>query len=111
MDLAKRNLIDMQQYLAFLEENDHLVRVKSEVDPYLELAGIAKKYEGGKAVYFEKVKGSEFPVLIGFYWNRDILAKLFNVASGDLPFVIADDIRAWRQSPMESPVLKQGPAK
>ncbi len=110
MDLAKRNLIDMQQYLAFLEENDHLVRVKSEVDPYLELAGIAKKYEGGKAVYFEKVKGSEFPVLIGFYWNRDILAKLFNVASGDLPFVIADDIRAWRQSPMESPVLKQGPA-
>ena len=54
MDLAKRNLIDMQQYLAFLEENDHLVRVKSEVDPYLELAGIAKKYEGGKPFILKK---------------------------------------------------------
>lgn len=110
MDLAKRNLIDMQQYIGFLEENNHLVRVKSEVDPYLELAGIAKKYEGGKAVYFEKVKGSEYPVLIGLYWHRGILADLFNTGVGDLPFAIANDIRAWRQKPMESPVLKKGPA-
>jgi 2,5-furandicarboxylate decarboxylase 1 len=110
MDLAKRNLIDLQQYIAFLEDNNHLVRVKSEVDPYLELAGIAKKYEGGKAVLFEKVKGSEHPVLMGFYWHRGILADLFNTSVGELPFTIANDIRAWRKSPMQSPVLKKGPA-
>ncbi len=110
MDLAKRNLIDLQQYIAFLEENNHLVRVKSEVDPYLELAGIAKKYEGGKAVLFEKVKDRDYPVLMGFYWHRGILADLFNTSVGQLPFVITDDIRAWRRSPMESPVVKKGPA-
>lgn len=110
MDLAKRNLIDLQQYIAFLEDNNHLVRVKSEVDPYLELAGIAKKYEGGKAVLFEKVKGSEHPVLMGFYWHRGILADLFNTSVGELPFAIANDIRAWRKSPMQSPILKKGPA-
>ena len=53
MDLAKRNLIDLQQYINFLQENNHLVRVKSEVDSYLELAGIAKKYEG---LDIEKIK-------------------------------------------------------
>ena len=110
MDLAKRNLIDMQQYVDFLEQHNHLVRVKSEVDPDYELAGIAKKYEGGKAVYFEKVKGSEFPVLIGLYWHRGILADLFDSSVGELPFAIANDIRGWRQNPMESPVLKEGPA-
>ena len=110
MDLAKRNLIDLQQYIAFLEENNHLVRVKSEVDSYLELAGIAKKYEGGKAVLFEKVKDRDYPVLMGFYWHRGILAELFNTSIGNLPFAIADDIRAWRKAPMESPVLKKGPA-
>lgn len=110
MDLAKRNLIDLQQYIAFLEDNNHLVRVKSEVDAYLELAGIAKHYEGDKAILFEKVKDKEYPVLMGLYWHRDILAKLFDTSSGQLPFAIADDIRAWRQSPMAPVIVKKGPA-
>lgn len=110
MDLAKRKLIDLQQYIDFLEKKNHLVRVKSEVDAYLELAGIAKQYEGGKAVLFEKVKDREFPVLIGLYWHRGILADLFNTSIDRLPFAIADDIRAWRKAPMESPVLNTGPA-
>ena len=57
MDLASRNLSDLQGYIAFLEENKQLIRVKTEVDPHLELAGIAKHFEGGKVVLFEKVKG------------------------------------------------------
>ena len=31
MDLAKRNLIDLQSYIEFMEEHNHLIRVKSEV--------------------------------------------------------------------------------
>lgn len=110
MDLAKRKLIDLQQYIAFLEENNHLIRVKSEVDGDFELAGIAKKYEGTKAILFEKVKGCEFPVLLGLYWNRDMMARFFKTDSAQLPFVLADDIRAWRQSPMEPVMVKNGPA-
>ncbi|MEE9160695.1 MAG: hypothetical protein V3V73_02800 [Gammaproteobacteria bacterium] len=110
MDLAKRNLIDIQQYIEFLEENNHLIRLKSEVDSYLELAGIAKKYEGDKTILFEKVKDRDYPVLIGLYWNRDMMGKIFNTSSADLPFAIANDIRAWRQSPMEPVTVKKGPA-
>ena len=60
MDLAKRNLIDIQQYIEFLEENNHLIRLKSEVDSYLELAGIAKK--NGFSGY--SLKGNSYPLQV-----------------------------------------------
>ncbi len=110
MDLAKRNLTDIQRYIEFLEQHDHLIRVKSEVDPVFELAGIAKRFEGGKALLFERVKGYDYPVLIGLYWNRDLLAKLLQTDSARLPFVLSDEIRAWQQSPGEPVIVKQGPA-
>ena len=110
MDLAKRNLTDLQQYIAFLEEHNHLIRVKSEVDPIFELAGITKKFEGGKAILFENVKGSDFPVLIGMYWNRAMVAKLFDTTNEKLPFVLADEVRAWHKEPMEPVILDSGPA-
>jgi len=110
MDLAARKLIDIQSYIEYLEQNNHLIRIKSEVDPVFELAGIAKKFEGGKAILFEKVKGSQYPLLLGLYWNRAMMAQFFNTDSAKLPFVLADGIKQWRQAPMEPIVLKNGPA-
>jgi 2,5-furandicarboxylate decarboxylase 1 len=110
VDLAKRNLIDIQSYIDHLDQNNQLIRVKSEVDPVYELAGVAKKFEGGKSVLFEKVKGSDYPVLIGLYWNRQEMAKLFRTDSGRLPFVLTDEIRAWRQAPIEPVIVDKGPA-
>ncbi len=45
-----------------LEKHGHLVRIREEVDPYLEMAAIhLKVYEaGGPALLFENVKGSKF---------------------------------------------------
>ncbi len=110
MNLAERKLIDLQSYIALLEQHNHLVRVKSEVDPVFELAGIAKQFEGGKALLFENVKGSDFPALTGLYWNRNFMAKFFQTTSVRLPFVLADDIRAWRKHPIEPVIVQQGPA-
>lgn len=42
MDLAKRDLIDMQAYAEYLYQHDQLIRVKSEVDAGRELAGSAR---------------------------------------------------------------------
>lgn len=58
MNLAERKLTDLQAYIQFLEQRGHLIRVKSEVDPELELAGIAKKFEGGKAVSSRKSRAA-----------------------------------------------------
>jgi len=110
MDFAARGLIDLQAYVAWLEQHGQLVRIKSEVDPICVLAGIAKKFEGGKVLLFEKVKGREYPLLIGLYWNRDLMARFFDTTSERLPFVLRDEIRAWQAKPMEPVVLDQGPA-
>ncbi|MDB4533752.1 UbiD family decarboxylase [Vicingaceae bacterium] len=45
-----------------LENHGHLVRIKEEVDPNLEMAAIQLRVfeQGGKAVLFENIKGCEF---------------------------------------------------
>jgi 4-hydroxy-3-polyprenylbenzoate decarboxylase len=52
----------LESCLFDLEKNRQLVRIKEEVDPYLEMAAIhLKVYEaGGPALLFENVKGSKF---------------------------------------------------
>jgi 4-hydroxy-3-polyprenylbenzoate decarboxylase len=52
----------LEECLIDLEKNGHLIRVKEEVDPYLEMAAIhLRVYEaGGPALLFENVKGSKF---------------------------------------------------
>ncbi len=110
MNLNARNLSDLQGYISFLEEHNLLIRVKTEVDSHLELAGIAKHLEGDKVVLFEQIKGSKYPVLIGLYWNLDIMAKVFDCQAAQLPFLLTDEIRAWQKSPMEPVILDSGPA-
>ncbi len=110
MDLAKRGLIDLQSYINYLADADLLVRVKSEVNSDRELAGIAKKFEAGKAVLFEKVKDRDYPVLVGLYWNRSTTARMFGTTSERLPFVLSDEIAAWRKNPIEPVIVESGPA-
>lgn len=52
----------LEACLLDLEQNGHLIRIKEEVDPYLEMASIhLRVYEQqGPAILFEKVKGSKF---------------------------------------------------
>lgn len=52
-----------------LEKHGHLVRVKEEVDPNLEMAAIQRRVyaAGGPAVLFEKVKGSPFPAVCNLF--------------------------------------------
>lgn len=52
----------LQEAVNDLEKNGHLIRIKEEVDPYLEMASIHLRVHnmGGPALLFEKVKGSPF---------------------------------------------------
>jgi 4-hydroxy-3-polyprenylbenzoate decarboxylase len=52
----------LEACLLDLEKHGHLVRVREEVDPYLEMAAIHLRVHeaGGPALLFEKVKGSRF---------------------------------------------------
>src|SRR3954467_14503286 len=52
----------LEACLIDLEKHGHLVRVKEEVDPYLEMAAIHLRVHEtkGPALLFENVKGSSF---------------------------------------------------
>ena len=105
-------LVDIKKCIDYLEKTGNLVRVKSEVDPKFDLAGIAKRYEGKKCVLFEKVKGSAFPVFVGLLWNRDIVGYLFNTTKEKVPFVIGAALGSWRRDKgvLPSMILEKGPA-
>ncbi len=62
-----------------LERHGHLVRVKEEVDPYLEMSAIhLRVYENqGPAILFENVKGSKFPAVSNLFGTLDRSRFLF----------------------------------
>ncbi|SFE39928.1 4-hydroxy-3-polyprenylbenzoate decarboxylase [Paenibacillus algorifonticola] len=59
----------LEQCVLDLEQNGHLVRIKEEVDPHLEMAAIHMKVfeAGGPALLFENVKGSKFRAISNLF--------------------------------------------
>ena len=59
----------LAECVADLEKHGHLIRIKEEVDPYLEMAAIhLRVYEKqGPALLFEKVKGSPFQAVSNLF--------------------------------------------
>ena len=57
---------DLQHFMAVLERRGELRRIRVEVDPELEITEIATRVvkDEGPALLFERVKGSDFPLLI-----------------------------------------------
>lgn len=55
--------------VADLEKNGHLVRIKEEVDPYLEMAAIHMRVYDvkGPALLFENIKGTRFPAVSNLF--------------------------------------------
>ncbi len=109
---AAKRLVDLHACIAFLEKRSRLVRVRSEVASRFELAAIAKRFEGREAVLFERVSGSEFPVLTGLLWNRGTVGELFGMPGEQVPFAIANAIVGWQKDKSALPgrLLKSAPA-
>lgn len=86
--MAYKSLADC---VADLEKHGHLIRIKEEVDPYLEMAAIhLRVYENkGPALLFENIKGSPFPAVSNLFGTlerskfifRDTLPKVQQLVS------------------------------
>jgi len=63
--------LDLRCFLERLEKEGELHRVRVEADPELEIAAVAdrvsKMPEGGPALFFERVKGSGFPLAVNMF--------------------------------------------
>ena len=64
---------DLQSFVRELEQRGWLKRISAEVDPELEITEIADRVTkaGGPALLFERVKGSQFPLIINTYGTRE----------------------------------------
>jgi 2,5-furandicarboxylate decarboxylase 1 len=79
--MARADLGDLGKIIERLHERGRLIRMRSEVDPVHDLAGVAYRLEGrGAAVLFEQVKGHDQPVFTGLYWSRTLLADLLELS-------------------------------
>ncbi|HXP96471.1 MAG TPA: UbiD family decarboxylase [Telmatospirillum sp.] len=108
--MANSVLGDLGLIIERLESRGRLIRVTSEVESGHDLAGIAARLEAGSAaVLFEKVKGANFPVFVGLYWSRDLLADLFDLPAGGLPSFVSGCISRWQKSPVPPVVRSTGP--
>jgi len=60
---------DLRDFIAALEQRGELIRIKTEVDPVLEMTEIADRTlrQGGPALLFENPKGYSTPVLVNLF--------------------------------------------
>ena len=72
---------DLRGFLKLLEERGQLHRVKTIVDPDLEIAEIANRLlqGGGPALLFEQVKGSPYPVAVNVLGTVQRICWAINV--------------------------------
>ncbi|WP_345257794.1 UbiD family decarboxylase [Flaviaesturariibacter amylovorans] len=120
----------LRECLTDLEKHGHLVRIKEEVDPHLEMAAIhLRVYEaGGPALLFENVKGARFPAASNIFGTLDRSKFLFRDTLDKVQRLIAhrsDPIKALKapvknfslglaalkalplKNPSDKPVLQQ----
>lgn len=81
----------LAQCIDDLERNGQLVRIRDEVDPYLEMAAIHLRIHeaGGKAVLFEKVKGSRYQAVSNLFGTTERSEFLFRDTLADVKKLIA----------------------
>jgi 2,5-furandicarboxylate decarboxylase 1 len=70
--------MDLRYFINKLDSENKLIRVKKEVSTELEIANILAANDG-RVMLFEKVKGSEFPVVGNVVSSRDLVASALGI--------------------------------
>ncbi|MDX1732997.1 MAG: 4-hydroxy-3-polyprenylbenzoate decarboxylase [Halioglobus sp.] len=115
---------DLRDFIAMLEQRGELVRIRTEVDPHLEMTEIADRTlrAGGPALLFENPKGSDTPVLANLFGTeqrvalgmgaeslealREIGELLAYLRQPDPPKGVKE---LWDKAPVLKQVLNMGP--
>jgi len=78
---------NLHRFIALLEEQGELCRIEVETDPFLEIAAITdrvcKEPEGGRALLFQRPKGSSLPVATNLFGSLRRVCLALGVESLD----------------------------
>ena len=93
---------NLQACIADLEKHGHLIRIREEVDPYLQMAAIHLRVfeHKGPAILFEKVKGSKFPAVSNLFGTLERSRFIFRDSLNNVKTLIdlkTDPLKAIRQ--------------
>jgi 2,5-furandicarboxylate decarboxylase 1 len=99
---------DLRFHLNLLKSADRLLTVRREVDPKFELPAVMKAAEGlGKAIIFENVKGSRYPVVNNLLGSRDVVSLLFEARPEEVVLEWSRRVK----NPIEPESASLGPVK
>ena len=112
----------LRTFLDVLNRENQLLTINASVDPYLEIAEIHRRViaSGGPALFFQKVKGSRFPVVTNLFGTNRRIELAFgpkpeklvrdavSVAQALLPPRPAE---LWKQRSLALELLKLGTKK
>jgi len=98
--------MDLRDFLAAAGAAGYLVTIDKEVDPYLEMAGIAAELDG-KPVLFNRVRGSAYRVVAGICSDRRYFGMALDVPTDQTVFRLAEALA----SPQRMPILDSGPCQ
>ncbi len=122
--MTKFKYKDLRDFINLLEKRGELVRVKQEIDPYLEMTEISDRTlkAGGPALLFENPKGFKYPVLTNLFGTpqrvamgmgqqnvtalREVGKVLAMLKEPEPPKGMRD---AWQKIPIYKQVLNMGP--
>lgn len=87
---------NLRTFLDLLTRENQIIEIKSEVDPYLELAEIHRRViaEGGPALLFSRVKGSRYPVVTNLFGTD----RRIDLAFGPKPEALVRDLVSIAES-------------
>lgn len=74
---------NLRDFIEFLESKEDVKRIRTEVSSYLEISRFtdheSKSLDGGKALLFEKVRGSSFPVVTNAFGSPRRICQALGV--------------------------------
>ncbi|WP_432696910.1 4-hydroxy-3-polyprenylbenzoate decarboxylase [Marinobacterium sp. YM272] len=115
---------DLRDFIKMLESRGELKRIRTEVDPYLEMTEISDRTlrAGGPALLFENPKGYDYPVLTNLFGTPERVALGMGEESVEALRRVGETLSqlkepepprgmkdAWEKLPLYKQVLNMGP--
>ncbi len=112
-------ICNLRRYLDILRQENELLVINAQVDPYLEIAEIHRRViaQSGPALLFTKVKGSAFPVVTNLFGTNhrlelafgskplDFVRDLVNLVEQLMPPTLST---LWQAKPLAVQAMKIG---
>ncbi len=96
---------DLRSFLKQLEEKNDLIKIKEPLSTRLEIAAALQRFDAGKVLLFEKVKGYDVKVVGGVCGTRDRILHGLGINAKDLYPRLQQAIK----NPTRCEVVEKGP--